>query len=139
MLEHNADGVFMLDATGLVRLWNRAAEAITLLEAPKRSWGGAQDDASPGGRRSPSACRWPAHLQGRNARRDIWSCRGASSARSSASLRGGHWVYAFIDLIEERVLEELRADFRPRAGTVPHELRTPLAAIYGAALTLQRE
>jgi signal transduction histidine kinase len=45
-------------------------------------------------------------------------------------------VYAFRDLTEERVLEELRADF---VSTVSHELRTPLAAIYGAALTLQRE
>ncbi len=33
VLEHIADGVFMLDADGLVRLWNRAAEAITLLPA----------------------------------------------------------------------------------------------------------
>ena len=45
-------------------------------------------------------------------------------------------VYAFRDLTEERVLEELRSDF---VSTVSHELRTPLAAIYGAALTLQRE
>jgi signal transduction histidine kinase len=34
------------------------------------------------------------------------------------------------------VLEELRSDF---VSTVSHELRTPLAAIYGAALTLQRQ
>ena len=34
------------------------------------------------------------------------------------------------------MLEELRSDF---VSTVSHELRTPLAAIYGAALTLQRE
>jgi signal transduction histidine kinase len=34
------------------------------------------------------------------------------------------------------VLEELRSDF---VATVSHELRTPLAAVYGAALTLQRD
>ena len=45
-------------------------------------------------------------------------------------------VYAFRDLTADRVLEELRSDF---VSTVSHELRTPLAAIYGAALTLQRE
>jgi signal transduction histidine kinase len=45
-------------------------------------------------------------------------------------------VYAFRDLTEDRVLEELRSDF---VATVSHELRTPLAAIYGAALTLQRD
>ena len=49
---------------------------------------------------------------------------------------GDGTVYAFRDLTEERVLEELRADF---VSTVSHELRTPLAAIYGAALTLQRD
>ena len=45
-------------------------------------------------------------------------------------------VYAFRDLTADRVVEELRSDF---VSTVSHELRTPLAAIYGAALTLQRE
>ena len=44
-------------------------------------------------------------------------------------------VYAFRDLTEERVLEQMRSDF---VATVSHELRTPLAAIYGAALTLRR-
>jgi signal transduction histidine kinase len=45
-------------------------------------------------------------------------------------------VYAFRDLTEERALEQLKSDF---VSTVSHELRTPLAAIYGAAMTLQRE
>ena len=44
-------------------------------------------------------------------------------------------VYAFRDLTEERVLEQMRSDF---VATVSHELRTPLAAIYGAAVTLRR-
>ena len=45
-------------------------------------------------------------------------------------------VYAFRDLTEEHAVEQLRSDF---VSTVSHELRTPLAAIYGAAMTLQRE
>jgi signal transduction histidine kinase len=45
-------------------------------------------------------------------------------------------VYAFRSLTEERALDELKGEF---IATVSHELRTPLAAIYGAALTLQRE
>src|SRR3982751_893106 len=45
-------------------------------------------------------------------------------------------VYAFRDLTEERVIEQMRSDF---VATVSHELRTPLAAIYGAAVTLRRE
>jgi signal transduction histidine kinase len=44
-------------------------------------------------------------------------------------------VYAFRDLTEERVIEQMRSDF---VATVSHELRTPLAAIYGAAVTLRR-
>ena len=44
-------------------------------------------------------------------------------------------VYAFRDLTEERAVEQLKSDF---VSTVSHELRTPLAAIYGAAMTLQR-
>ena len=44
-------------------------------------------------------------------------------------------VYAFRDLTEEHALERLKTDF---VSTVSHELRTPLAAIYGAAMTLQR-
>jgi signal transduction histidine kinase len=44
-------------------------------------------------------------------------------------------VYAFRDLTEERLLEQMRSDF---VATVSHELRTPLAAIYGAALTVRR-
>ena len=39
-------------------------------------------------------------------------------------------------MTEERAVEQLKSDF---VSTVSHELRTPLAAIYGAALTLQRD
>ena len=45
-------------------------------------------------------------------------------------------MYAFRDMTEERAVEQLKSDF---VSTVSHELRTPLAAIYGAALTLQRD
>ncbi len=45
-------------------------------------------------------------------------------------------VYAFRDLTDERALEAMRQDLV--ATGVSHELRTPLAAIYGAAMTLQR-
>jgi signal transduction histidine kinase len=48
----------------------------------------------------------------------------------------GGTVYAFRDVTEERAVEQLKSDF---VSTVSHELRTPLAAIYGAALTLQRD
>jgi signal transduction histidine kinase len=42
-------------------------------------------------------------------------------------------VYAFRDLTIEQRLEEVRNDF---VTTISHELRTPMAAVYGAAETL---
>src|SRR5437763_3106741 len=54
---------------------------------------------------------------------------------SAAGFPGGT-VYAFRDMTEERAVEQMKSDF---VSTVSHELRTPLAAIYGAALTLQRD
>jgi two-component system phosphate regulon sensor histidine kinase PhoR len=42
-------------------------------------------------------------------------------------------VYAFRDLTVERRLEEVRSDF---VATISHELRTPMAGVYGAAETL---
>ena len=44
-------------------------------------------------------------------------------------------MFAFRDVTEERGVEKMKSDF---VSTVSHELRTPLAAIYGAAVTLQR-
>jgi signal transduction histidine kinase len=54
----------------------------------------------------------------------------------SAVRFAGGTVYAFRDLTEEHAVEQLKTEF---VATVSHELRTPLAAIYGAALTLQRD
>jgi signal transduction histidine kinase len=63
--------------------------------------------------------------------------RGAERWLSISAARfGGGTVYAFRDMTEERAVEQLKSDF---VSTVSHELRTPLAAIYGAALTLQRD
>jgi signal transduction histidine kinase len=137
VLEHVADGVFLIDAGGLVRLWNRAAEAMTLLGA-NEVVGRAAADAIPGWAlivdrvpvtRAPAAAVRAETLPLQLPDRELWlSIVGADF--------GDGTVYAFRDLTEERVLEELRADF---VSTVSHELRTPLAAIYGAALTLQRD
>ena len=45
-------------------------------------------------------------------------------------------VYAFRDLTDQRRLEEWQGEF---IATVAHEFRTPMASIYGAALTLRRQ
>ena len=137
VLEHIGDGVFMLDHEGVVRLWNRAAEAVTRLSA-EEVVGRPAVEAIPGwaaiARNVPvattpatglSAETLPLELPGR----ELWLSIAAVEFNEGT-------VYAFRDLTADRVLEELRSDF---VSTVSHELRTPLAAIYGAALTLQRE
>jgi signal transduction histidine kinase len=45
-------------------------------------------------------------------------------------------IYAFRDVTGKRRLDEERSDF---VATISHELRTPMSAVYGAALTLLRE
>jgi signal transduction histidine kinase len=137
VLEHIGDGVFMLDRDGVVRLWNRAAEAVTRLGADEvvgrpaveaiPGWAAIADSvpvaATPA--TASSAETLPLELPGR----ELWLSIAAVEFNEGT-------VYAFRDLTADRVLEELRSDF---VSTVSHELRTPLAAIYGAALTLQRE
>jgi len=132
------DGVLMLDARGIVRVWNAAAESITGLEA-RAVLGRPAEEAIPG---------WSAvhHL--------LPVAESSRSARARAQAVplefGGHelWlsfsgvgfaegtVFTFRDLTEERRLEQLKSEF---VATASHELRTPLAAVYGAAMTLRRD
>lgn len=129
------DGVFLVDRYGIVRLWNEAAEAITGLERGKVV-GEAADEVLPG---------WH-HLA------QSVPVSGAPGPAAAETLpfdlqRGERWlsisgvgfddgtVYAFRDVTEERVLEQMRQDL---VATVSHEVRTPLAAVYGSALTLTR-
>jgi PAS domain S-box-containing protein len=131
-----ADGVLLVDEDGIVRIWNAAAEVITGL--PEREVVGRQAaEAVPGwaaidahvpvaaGPGTPRAETVPLEL----AHGERWL------SISGVSLPGGT-VYAFRDLTEERRVERLKSEF---VSTISHELRTPLAAIYGAALTLQRQ
>jgi signal transduction histidine kinase len=137
VLEHIGDGVFMLDRDGVVRLWNRAAEAVTNLRAGEVV-GRPATDAIPGWAAiaervpvasAPSVARGAETLPLELPGREVWLSIAAVEFAEGT-------VYAFRDLTADRALEELRSDF---VSTVSHELRTPLAAIYGAALTLRRE
>src|SRR6478736_3566839 len=136
VLETVADGVFLVDIEGVVRLWNRAAEAITKL-ARSNVVGRRADDVLPGwndlagrvivaGAPGPAtATTFPMELDGE----ERWlSISGVGFDEGT--------VYAFRDLTEEHALEQIRQDL---VSTVSHELRTPLAAIYGSALTLSRD
>jgi PAS domain S-box-containing protein len=131
------DGVVLVDSAGVVRYWNRAAEAITGL--PRATVVDRRAvDTIPGWETvvehvpvaSDPVTTARAHsLPLGVGERELWL-----SVTGVAVVDGT--VYAFRDLTEERALETLKAEF---VSTVSHELRTPLAAIYGAAMTLRRE
>lgn len=137
-LQFVADGVFLLDSDGIVRLWNPAAEAITGLRDAELvglslaeaipAWPRVEEAVPISESRHGGAVRaetLPIEIGGR----ELWiSISGVAF--------GGGTVYAFRDLTEERAVERLKSDF---VSTVSHELRTPLAAIYGAAMTLRRK
>ena len=135
VLEAVGDGIFLCDDDGVVRLWNRAAEAVTGIRAHDvvghrlheviPSWA-ALEEAIPvvGPGLSTRAVTLPVERDGR----DLWL--------SFVAVHGaGGVVYAFRDVTNERRLEEEKSDF---VATVSHELRTPTAAIFGAAETLLR-
>jgi PAS domain S-box-containing protein len=126
----------LVDEDGVVRIWNAAAEVITGLaerDVVNRpiaevvpGWTAAEEHVpvatGPGTPRTETV---PVEFE----RGERWL------SMSGVSLPGGT-VYAFRDLTEERRVERLKSEF---VSTISHELRTPLAAIYGAALTLQRQ
>ena len=124
-LEFVGDGVFLVGREGDILLWNPAAARITGL--PEVQVVGSPADAVLAG--------WPL---GQGERPQTFPVDGREGelwlSLSAAEFPHGT-VYAFRDLTDERAVEQLKSDF---VSTVSHELRTPLAAIYGAAMTLQR-
>jgi PAS domain S-box-containing protein len=132
-----ADGIALVDRAGVVRLWNPAAAAITGIPA-ERIVGRRPDEAASGwdeverrvpvsphaGEPGARATTLPVDVEGR----ELWLSLKAVAFESGT-------VYAFRDMTEEHALDRVKSEF---VATVSHELRTPLAAIYGAAVTLQR-
>jgi two-component system phosphate regulon sensor histidine kinase PhoR len=133
VLSHLGEGVVLVDSSGVIRLWNAAAETITGLTAEQvcgapaeaalpawRSVVGRIPTSEPDERSRPETI--PLEIRGR----ELWlSIAGVEF--------GDGTVYAFRDATSEHRLEAIRAEF---VATVSHELRTPLAALHGAALTL---
>ena len=126
----------------LPRRRRRRSSASGTLQRPKPSASCRQGDRPPDrrasyrtGRPCASASRPPTHRVPRAETLPI-DVKGEERWLSISAARfPGGTVYAFRDMTEERAVEQLKSDF---VSTVSHELRTPLAAIYGAALTLQR-
>jgi two-component system, OmpR family, phosphate regulon sensor histidine kinase PhoR len=135
VLEVVGDGIFLVDRHGSVVLWNHAAELVTGLGG-EAVCGRPVADVFPGwdvlAQRIPVAdeeaaarsVTLPVEVDGR----DLWLSFVA--VQSADGL-----VYAFRDLTSERRLDDEKRDF---IATISHELRTPMAAVYGAAQTLLR-
>src|SRR4029078_9590967 len=130
-LEFVDDGVFLVDRDGIIRLWNPAAAQTFRVPAPRAL----------GRHVTESIADWDTLWEqthgGRANQAFPLSVRDDERwlSASAVSFSGGT-VFAFRDITEQYAIEQLRSDF---VSTVSHELRTPLAAIYGAALTLQRD
>lgn len=135
VLDVVGDGVALLDAAGVVRVWNPAAELITHLYADELL-GRPAAVAIPWWRdlepRIPVAVDGPASAKTLSVGRPVeglWlSISGVDYGRGRA--------YAFRDASVAHRLERLEADF---VATVSHELRTPLTSISGASETLTRD
>jgi PAS domain S-box-containing protein len=134
VLEAVGDGIFLLDSEGVVRLWNRAAALTTgmrgevllgrKLAEVVPDWTALAQRIPVAEGAAPDAVTLPVEMGGR----DLWL--------SFVAVRGADGiVYAFRDLTGEQRLEEEKSDF---VATISHELRTPMAAVYGAAETLLR-
>jgi PAS domain S-box-containing protein len=133
VLEAIGDGVFVLDADGIVQLWNRGAELMTgfaadrlrgtALTAVIPEWPELSQRISiANGSEVPHPATVPVHVD----QRDLWLSFVAVQS-------GAGVIYAFRDLSEEVRLEEEKNDL---VATISHELRTPMATVYGAATTL---
>jgi signal transduction histidine kinase len=124
MLSRLSDGVLEVDRDGIVTFWNPAAE--TLVGLPTRAVLG-----------KPAAATIPlwAALEGGASTVPVDATTGERWLSVAAVDAEAGTVYTFRDVTRERRLEEMRAEL---IATVSHELRTPVAAVYGAAMTLQR-
>ena len=135
-LDHIGEGVFLVERSGIVRLWNPAAEAITGIAASEivgrpteraiPGWAAIDDRVPVAGSAHPAELR-PETLPLEVGDREIWVLISGVTFPEGT-------VYAFRDMTEERGLRELQSEF---VATISHELRTPLAAVYGAAMTLR--
>jgi PAS domain S-box-containing protein len=128
-LAHTADGVVLLDDETRVRYWNPAVQKMTGIAEQAAigrpiaevlpAWDELKDHMA---ETAPLTVPLPA------ADDERWVSVTAVEFEEGA-------VYALRDVTEERRLEQVRADF---VATASHELRTPIAAVYGAVRTLRR-
>src|SRR5204863_6776939 len=113
------------------QLWNQAAETITGLSRDQVI-GRKAIEAMPGyaesARRTPLDGSRPETVPIEIEGRELWLSFSAVEFDEGT-------VFAFRDQTEDRAIEQMRSVL---VATVSHELLTPLAAIYGAAVTVRR-
>jgi PAS domain S-box-containing protein len=134
-LEYTADGVALVDESGVVRYWNPAAAVIT----------GVPTEGAVGRTLAEVLPAWadidrhvvavPAGSIARPATLPLPRADGERWVSVTAVQFDEGAVYAIRDVTAERALEQARSDF---VATASHELRTPIAAVYGAVRTLRR-
>jgi two-component system phosphate regulon sensor histidine kinase PhoR len=132
VLELVGDGIILVHRSGMIGFSNRAADAIIGYELR-------------GHRADEVFGTWRSVVSAVPVARDVGATRSATipvsvndrelwlSFVAVESPEGV--VYAFRDLTGERQLDEEKRDF---VATISHELRTPMAGVYGAAQTLLR-
>jgi signal transduction histidine kinase len=121
-LVHVDEAVVLVDGGGDPRYWNPAAD--DLLGSGLRGWKAVRR-LLPTDEQPEAAVTVPVELPGGERWLEI----------SRSALQDGA-VYAVRDVTDERLLERTRREF---VATASHELRTPIAAIYGAFRTLLRD
>jgi PAS domain S-box-containing protein len=117
VIDGSADGIAVLDATGLVRQWNPAAHRITGIAGP---------DAI--GRPPPFPLPEPGATLTRKLPNGRWL-----DVLCTALADGGEIVIDFRDVTAAKELEEAKDLF---LATTSHELRTPITVVQGFASTL---
>jgi PAS domain S-box-containing protein len=126
-LEHIDEAVILLDEQGAVRFWNDAAVDLFGVTAREAVAAPAADVVPDLAALEEAARASPAVAPVEVAGTERW-------VRVALIAFDGGRVLTLRDVTDERKLEQARDDL---VATASHELRTPVAAVYGAAQTLR--
>ncbi|MHB8859800.1 MAG: PAS domain-containing sensor histidine kinase [Thermoleophilia bacterium] len=144
-----ADGVYVVDTSGHIALWNKAAETITGFTETemigKRCFGAEGEIPEGFEGCTPFCSSAPRVDEGFSStgyevltcKKDsekMWLSVSAAPIRDSDGTLAGV-VHVFRDISEYKEIDRMKSDF---VATVSHELRTPLTSILGFSKTLLR-